>query len=109
MSPKNADEPLFEDDGASHSRPPNLSKKETYNLVTDVVTGVNLRGSDNLIQGLSILAALPVGALVGAFLVQDRFFGALVGGFCGVLAGLFLSGIGLMVYRTVRHLRGRHD
>jgi hypothetical protein len=35
--------------------------------------------------------------------------GALLGGFIGLLVGLFGSGIVLMILRAVKHARGQHD
>ncbi|HEV3448892.1 MAG TPA: hypothetical protein VG099_29925 [Gemmataceae bacterium] len=83
--------------------------RQAYNLVTDTVTGPNIRFKDNLYQGLIILACVVLGALIGFFTMKPGVMGALVGGFIGVLAGLFGSGIFLMIYRAVRHLRGKHE
>jgi hypothetical protein len=86
------------------------SGKATYNVVTDLVTGANLRAWDNTIQIIAILIATPLGGLIGYQMASlDRGFGALVGGFFGLLTGLFGSGIFLMIYRAVRHIRGKHD
>jgi hypothetical protein len=52
---------------------------------------------------------MVLGALIGLFTMKPGVMGALVGGFIGVLAGLFGSGIFLMIYRAVRHLRGKHE
>ena len=54
---------------------------------------------DNLIQAAVIFVALLVGAGIGA----------LVGGFGGLIVGLLASGIFLMIYRGLRHARGKHD
>lgn len=89
--------------------PRRLSGRETYNLVSDTVTGVNVRLRDNLIQGIVIFAGLVLGAVVGLLVAADPLAGVFAGGFVGLLAGLFGSGIGLMIYRIVRHARGRHD
>lgn len=94
-----------------------LTDREVYNVVTDLYQGVNFRYKDNLYQGLCILAGLVLGALlgviVGAVVATDHWQGALlgaaVGGFIGVLVGLFGSGIFLMVYRALRHFKGKHD
>ena len=86
-----------------------LSKQQVFNVVTDVVVGPNLRVRDNVIQGISILVCLAIGAVIGALLIEEWIPGALVGGFCGLLVGLFGSGIFLMIFRAVRHMKGRHD
>jgi hypothetical protein len=86
-----------------------LTGRQAYNLVTDTMAGPNVRWRDNLFQGLAILVCLALGALVGALVAADRLIGALTGGFLGLVAGLFLSGLVLMIYRAVQHARGRHD
>ena len=89
-------------------RSKSLSNRETYNVLTDVVAGPNLRMRDNVVQGIAVVVGLIAGAGIG-YLVAWHAAGAVVGGFAGVVAGLLLSGIGLMIYRFVNHLRGRHD
>jgi hypothetical protein len=88
---------------------PTATGRETYNVITDTVTGVNTRVSDNVFQAVAILVCLALGAGIGAAAFEERIPAALVGGFLGLLAGLFGSGIFLMIYRAIRHLRGRHD
>ena len=104
----------FEDDAPPPRRGRGLTGKETANLISDTVTGVNLRRNDNLIQAVAVAVGLPVGALTGGLLAwllgrPDAGLWAFLGGFGGVAVGLFGSGIGLMIYRGARHLRGRHD
>jgi hypothetical protein len=84
------------------------SGREVYNIVSDIGTGVNVRWRDNLFQLATIGVSLFLGILIGVLVVQDRILGAVVGGFLGVLVGLFGSGIFLMIYRFVRHLLGDH-
>jgi uncharacterized membrane protein YedE/YeeE len=86
-----------------------MTNRQTYNMVTDTVTGPNVRLKDNLLQGLVIFVCLVLGAVIGAIVVADHVPGALVGGFIGVLVGLFGSGIFLMIFRAARHARGKHD
>ena len=100
---------------------PNNSKtgREAYNIVSDTVVGMNVRKSDNLFQLkvilVCVLMGVPLGAIAGALLSDsnNRLVGALGGGlglgFAGVVLGLFGSGIYLMIYRAVRHLKGKHD
>jgi len=93
--------------------------RDAYNIVSDTVVGVNVRKSDNLFQLKAILVCLLVGVLVGAVAgallsdPDDRLVGALAAGlglgFAGMVLGLFGSGIYLMVYRAVRHMKGKHD
>ena len=83
--------------------------RQAYNVMTDMVTGVNVRKRDNLWQALVIAVSLVIGGVIGAIAIADRAAGAIVGGFFGLLAGFFGSGIYLMVYRGIQHLRGKHD
>jgi len=93
--------------------------REAYNIVSDTVVGMNVRKSDNLFQLKVILVCVlmggPLGAIAGALLSDsnNRLVSALGGGlglgFAGVVLGLFGSGIYLMIYRAVRHLKGKHD
>ncbi len=85
-----------------------LDGKEAYNVVSDTVTGANVRWKDNLFQALSILVCIVLGAGIGALLIEERIGGALVGGFAGMIIGLFGSGIFLMIFRAIMHVRGRH-
>lgn len=96
-------------DGGAEMPAPDLTARQTYNVVTDTITGPNIRLRDNLIQAVIIALCLILGAVIGAVAVEDRGPGALVGAFCGLLIGLFGSGFFLMIYRTVLHARGRHD
>lgn len=100
-----AAEPIFEDEEASDV----LTDKQTYNVVSDTVTGVNFRVKDNVVQAISIFVCLVLGAIIGAFVVEEWIPGALVGAFIGLVAGLLGSGIVLMIYRFVMHIRGHHD
>jgi hypothetical protein len=76
---------------------------ETYQLVTDVATGVSFRKSDNFYQAVaifvSVLLGVPIGWAIGRWSVE----GAVLGGAAGLLVGLFGSGIFLMIYRLFRH------
>lgn len=86
-----------------------LTGRQVYNLVSDTVTGPNLRLKDNLYQGLTILICLALGAGIGFLAATDGLMGALLGGFIGLLVGLFGSGLFLMILRAMRHARGQHD
>ena len=102
---------------SNHSQPDSISSgRAAYNVVSDTVTGVNVRASDNVLQAVFILAAVVVSAIVGAVLVALNgdwdlpwYGGAIVGAFVGLVIGFFASGIFLMIYRAVRHMQGRHD
>lgn len=88
-----------------------LTSRESYNVATDTVAGVNVRWKDNLLQGIAILVSIAVGAVIGLFVIDPRarLIGAAAGAFIGMIVGLFGSGLFLMVYRGIRHLRGKHD
>jgi hypothetical protein len=78
------------------------------------VVGVNVRGKDNLYQGLAILAFALVGAVAGYLMGRSDpnipwYFTAGLGFVCGMFVGLIISGLVLGIYRTVRHARGKHD
>ena len=93
--------------------------REAYNIVSDTVVGVTVRKTDNLFQLKVILVCVLIGAALGATAgalwsdTDDRLVGALGGGlglgFAGLILGLFGSGIYLMIYRAVRHMKGKHD
>ena len=100
-----ADESRESDDPKAEA----MTGRQTYNVVSDTVTGANVRLKDNVIQGLAILVCLVLGMVIGAIAVTERVPGAVVGGFIGLLVGLFGSGIFLMIYRAIMHVRGRHD
>jgi hypothetical protein len=86
-----------------------LTARQTYNVITDTAIGPNIRLKDNLIQAVLILTSVLIGGGVGAMVIDDRLTGLLVGVFIGLVAGLLVSGMGLMIYRAVRHLKGQHD
>jgi len=100
------DDPVFLPDDKPEQP---MTNRQTFNVVTDTVIGPNIRLKDNLFQGLAVLVCLVLGAGIGAIVVTDRVPGALVGGFIGILVGLFGSGIFLMIFRAVCHARGKHD
>jgi ABC-type uncharacterized transport system permease subunit len=87
-----------------------------YNVVTDLVTGVNVRGNDNKFQAIfvtvSVLLIAGLGAILAAINTQWNlpwYGGALIGSFLGLVLGILTSGIFLMIYRAVRHIQGKHD
>ena len=79
---------------------------DSYRIVTDLVTGPNLRWRDNLFQAVFILVTLVLAVGVGALFWGVP--GALVGGLAGLIGGLILSGAVLGIYRSYRHVQGRH-
>lgn len=87
-----------------------------YNVITDTVTGVNVRASDNKFQAIFVFISILVTALLGALLavINSRwklpwYGGALIGSFTGMVIGILASGIFLMFYRAIRHLQGKHE
>ena len=90
--------------------------KEAWNVLSDTVTGVNVRWSDNKFQAVfvsvSVLVLAPVGAVLAAFNPGWNlpwFAAAGLGAFAGLVFGIFASGIWLGIYRLTQHLRGKHD
>jgi hypothetical protein len=93
-----------------------LSGKEAYNVVSDTVTGVNLRVGDNALQAALIALSVVLGGGIGAVLALLNptwnlpwFGGGLFGGFGGLVLGTFASGTAIMIYRGMRHAQGKHD
>jgi hypothetical protein len=86
-----------------------MTGKQVYNVVSDTAVGVNVRWKDNLFQAAAIFVCLVLGAAIGWFTTRDGATGAVAGGFFGLLVGLFGSGIVLMIFRAVMHVRGKHD
>ena len=109
--------PKFESDlTPSQSNNTPTGSETAYNVVTDFVTGVNVRRQDNKFQAIFIVCSLLLAALVGGILASLQpswnlpwYGGALIGGFLGLVLGFFASGIFLMIYRAMRHLQGHHD
>jgi hypothetical protein len=102
----------------SKPQPNNAStnSETAYNVVTDLVTGVNVRSKDNAFQAIFIACSVLVLAGLGALAAYlnpswklPAYGGAIIGAILGLVFGLFASGIFLMIYRAVRHLQGKHD
>jgi hypothetical protein len=95
---------------------PITADRATYNVVSDMVTGLNVRKSDNKLQAIFIFVSLLIFAAIFAFLALINpgwnlpwYGGAVVGAFLGLVFGFFTSGIFLMVFRAIRHMQGKHD
>jgi hypothetical protein len=94
---------------------PDTSGRDAYNIVSDTVVGLNVRKSDNVFQakfiGITVLVLATIGG-ASAALNSDWnlpwFGGALIGAFAGLIIGVFASGIFLMIYRAVKHVKGDH-
>lgn len=98
------------------SSPTTNPANAAYNVVSDTVTGVNVRWSDNRFQAIVVTISMLVLSFFGAVLAALNsqwnlpwYGGALAGAFAGLVVGVFGSGIFLMVYRAVRHIKGKHD
>lgn len=121
-SPPNpfADDPIESPTTGTASQPIAVTpEREAYNIVSDMVVGMNVRRSDNLFQLKVVLICMlilaPIGAIAGGVLADADYrlpavlFGGVGLGFVGVVLGAFGSGIYLMIYRAARHLKGQHD
>lgn len=88
-----------------------MTFEQTYNVVSDTVTGINFRLKDNLIQLLAVIIFSALGALSGLlfFDVSNIANRLIWGGLAGLIVGWLLSGAGIMIYRAVLHAQGRHD
>ncbi len=87
-----------------------------YNIVSDTVTGLNVRKRDNKFQAVfifgSVLLFATISAVITAFNGQWKlpwYGGALVGAFAGLVIGVLTSGTILMFYRGMRHFQGKHE
>lgn len=114
MSDHNPYEPGNDDDSPHHEEV--SSQRAAYNVVSDTVGGLNVRGSDNLFQAVFIGVTMVLGVIVGAVVVLTYdtgglpwWMGGIMGAVGGMVVGFFASGIYLMVYRLVRHAKGKHD
>ena len=65
----------------------------------------DFRLKDNLLQAMLIGVTVIICALVGLSITTERIGGAILGAIVGLILGLSLSGIGLMIYRAMRHTR----
>ncbi|QDT63030.1 hypothetical protein [Calycomorphotria hydatis] len=82
------------------------SAQASYNIVSDTVTGVNVRFSDNLFQAIFIVVSIFICSGVGILIGAGP--GALLGAFAGLVLGVLASGFLLMIYRAIRHIQGKH-
>ena len=103
-------------DGSECKTPPVSSERAAYNIVSDTVVGLNIRKSDNVFQakfiGITVLVLATIGAALAALNPGWNlpwFGGALAGSLAGLIIGVFASGIFLMIYRAVRHVKGDHE
>ncbi len=89
------------------------SAQQTYNTLTDTVSGPNVRWKDNLFQGIAVFVTLVLGVGIGAgialYLDGSVVVGCLVGGLLGLIGGVVVSGLFLMIYRAMKQARGEHD
>jgi hypothetical protein len=92
------------------------NERAAYNIVSDTIVGVNARKGDNTFQAKATFGSVLLFATVGIAIVLLKpdwnlpwFAGALFGAFVGLVFGILASGIILMIYRTMRHIQGKHD
>ena len=116
-----------------------ITSKETYNIVSDTVVGVNARKSDNLLQAKITIITIIIGAIIGVIfdgnaeaseqlpshlqhLVKEPVLkvalgvvglenhtGLVAGAIAGLILGFLGSGFYLMVFRAVKHASGDHE
>ena len=115
-----------------------ITPKETYNIVSDTVVGINARKSDNLLQVKITIITIIIGAIIGVIfdgnteaseqlpshlqhLVKEPVLkvalgvvglenhtGLVAGAVAGLILGFLGSGFYLMVFRAVKHASGDH-
>ena len=78
--------------------------QDVIGTVSDTVVGVNVRGSDNIIQLVCIFVGASLGALIGG--LGWGGIGAMLGAIIGVVAMLLLSGLGIGIYRLIKRIGG---
>ena len=116
-----------------------ITSKETYNIVSDTVVGINARKSDNLLQVKITIITIIIGAIIGVIfdgnteaseqlpshlqhLVKEPVLkvalgvvglenhtGLVAGAVAGLILGFLGSGFYLMVFRAVKHASGDHE
>ena len=80
-----------------------ITSKDTYNIVSDTIVGVNARKSDNILQAKVIIISIIICALIGGGIGatwSDEFFGKglLIGLGLGAFSGLILGFLGSGFY-----------
>ncbi len=95
-----------------------MTGKHIYNMVSDNITGVNVRKKDNLFQFIAIIVSMMISVVVAQLLFKfnngllwfessgDVFLPSLIFGF---FAGAIIDGGAIAIYRFVSHIRGNHD
>lgn len=73
----------------------------------DTVAGPNVRLVDNAIQLVAAVLGGAAGAVAAPWFAGGVPGGMVMGLICGAIAGVFLSGIGIGVFRFVNALRKR--
>lgn len=84
--------------------PASMTGKDVYDTVTDTVTGVDLRASDNLVQLVCVIVGAGIGALLGG--LGWGGIGSMIGAVIGVVASLILSGLAIGIYRLIKRSFG---
>ena len=87
----------------------NLTTRAAYNIVSDTVTGLNVRKRDNKFQAVFIFGSVLLFATASAVLTVFNgqwklpwYGGTLVGAFAGLVIGVLASGTILMFYRGMQ-------
>jgi hypothetical protein len=89
--------------------PQNLTGRQAYNVVSDTVTGLNVRWKDNVFQAVGALVCGVIAFIVVLFISNNDLGVAILAGVGGLIVGVFVVGVFLMIYRGVKHLQGKHD
>ncbi len=93
---------------SNQAETPDLNVREAYNITTDLVTGPNTRWKDNLYQAVAIFVFVLVGVVMAFVFIGVGAAPLLFGGFLGLVAGTFLSGLAIGLIRAVMHAKGKH-
>lgn len=76
---------------------------EANQIFQETVIGLNVRGSDNLLQLVMVVIGVVIGGVVG----QLAWESVLIGTLLGLVAGVLVSGIVLMVRGWMRAAKFR--
>ncbi len=89
------------DEQESGEKLANSPAGEKYDEIADKVGLVpNLRGKDNLVQGVIVGSATAVGAGIGALIGGGE--GAMIGALLGLVVSGFFTGFALMIIGLIR-------
>jgi hypothetical protein len=97
--------PLKPDPQRPQNQPREIGDLGAPQKIFDTVAGPNLRLRDNLIQLVSVVAAIPVAFLITWLISGDPKLAIVLGVLGGLIGGVLISGAALGVYRFVKGIQ----